>query len=119
MAWDKNGEYSGGRGRGGNFKVLGNDREQEPRVGKICTLPPAEFLESVALALTQSCGVLLSPTSDGGAVSIIIYDGDERYRTYASTPEEFQRAIAAVRDHAEAKMIGSTPKPPKSSVRAA
>lgn len=118
MAWNAQGEYAGGRGRGGNFRQLGNQHDEEPRIGQIVTLPPAEFLESVALALTQSCGVLLSPTSNGGAVSIIIYDGDERYRTYASSAEEFKQAIMAVRDHAEAKMVGGTPKPPKSSVRA-
>lgn len=96
------------RGRGSNFKQLGNKREEAHRVPQIIGISPAEFMESLALALTQGCGVLLSPTGDGGAISVLVYDGDERYRTYASTKEEFEQAISAVRDHAEAKMIGST-----------
>jgi hypothetical protein len=113
MAWNTNGEYARPRGRGGNFRDLGGKHDVTPRVAEIVSLSPAVFMESVALALTQSCGVLLSPTSDGGAVSIIIYDGDERYRTYASNREEFADAISAVRDHAEAKMVGGTPRPSK------
>lgn len=104
------------RGRGSNFKQLGNAREAEQRVPQIVGISADEFMGALALALTQGCGILLSPTGDGGAVSVLVYDGDERYRTYASTREEFESAISAVRDHAEAKMVGSTfgdRKPPK------
>lgn len=101
------------RGRGNNFKALGNRKEAEQRVPQIVGISADEFMGAVALALTQGCGILLSPTGDGGAVSVLVYDGDDRYRTYASTPEEFADAISAVRDHAEAKMVGSTFKAPK------
>ena len=106
------------RGRGGNFRQLRQSREDVNRVGEITSIPDSEFLAAVSLALTCSCGVLLSPTSDGGAVSVIVYDGDERYRTYCSTREEFQSALEALRDLAEAKMMGSTPTATNGAVRA-
>lgn len=107
----------GGSGRGSGFKTLGGGQDGPTRVPQIVSISADDFLHAIAVALTESCGVLLSPTSDGGAVSIIIYDGDERYRTYASTNGEFQAAIEAVRDHAEAKMVGGTPKAKKPRVQ--
>lgn len=102
---------------GARFKKLGSRGNASPRIPKILEGIEDEFVQTLALALTQGCGLLLSPTSDGGAVSVILYDGDDRFRSYASTSEEFNDAWNAIRDHVEAKMVGSTPTAKKSAVR--
>lgn len=107
-----------GRGSGSNFKPLVRRVDDTPRIASIATMDPKVFMEAVVLAWTQGLGLLISPTRDGGALSIIIYTGDDPLKSFANDAQSFEDAILAVRDEAEARMVGGTTKPKKAPVRA-
>jgi transposase len=65
-------------------------------------------MDALAIVCASGCAVLFSPTSDGGAISVTVYAGDERARDYASDAEEFAAVLLAVRDTAEAHAINHT-----------
>lgn len=48
--------------------------------------------------LRSGNGIILSRTSDGGAISITILVGDKRQRTYCSNDEELEEALSAMRE---------------------
>lgn len=56
-----------------------------------------------SLASVVECGaaVMVSRTSDGGAISLTLYLGSERYREYASTVDEVAELLRAFAEHAE------------------
>jgi len=97
-------------GRGASFRPLVDRRRED---GQRCQLsgPNREHLWSaVGLAVDVGLAVLIARTSDGGAVSITLYDGDDRSRTYCSDDAELAAAAEAIRDAAEANAIGGTSK---------
>jgi hypothetical protein len=47
-------------------------------------------------AVDSGAAVMLSRTSDGGAISLTLYLGTERYREYASTPEQLDALCEAL-----------------------
>jgi hypothetical protein len=57
------------------------------------------------LASVVDCGaaVMVSRTSDGGAISLTLYAGSERYREYASTPKEVEEVLRLFGQHSEGK----------------
>lgn len=89
------------------LKVLGGDREKGPKVGQITDLNPETWKSVLTTILGCGCGLLLSPTSDGGAVSLTLYYGDERAKGYASSKEDLEELLAAASDQAEAHEVGS------------
>lgn len=89
-------------------KPLLNRGDTEPRVGRILGISPQDLMEALAIVCTSGCAVLFSPTSDGGAISVTVYAGDERQKDYASSAEEFASLLMAVRDVAEAYAMHST-----------
>jgi hypothetical protein len=93
-------------GRGGNFKQLGNRRDASPKTAQILGIPAQDLMDALAVAFASGCAVLMSPTSDGGAVSVTLYAGDQRHRAYATSAEEFAETLLAVRDVSEAHMVG-------------
>jgi hypothetical protein len=99
--------------RATKFRRLGGDREPQDRVQGIVNIPADELYKALTLTLILGGGILLSPTSDGGALSLILYDDEERYRAYVTSAEEFSSALEAVRDHMESKMAGHPPTPLK------
>lgn len=114
-AWSEPTRYT--RGLGSNFKPLVKREYQEGRIGDIASMDAKAFMDAVVLAWTAGLGLLISPTRDGGALSIIIYTGEDPLKTFANDAASFRDAIAAVRDEAEAKLIGGTTQPPKTRVR--
>ena len=42
--------------------------------------------------------ILIGTTRDGSTVSLTILEGNERHRTYCSSPEELERALHAIMD---------------------
>lgn len=89
-------------------KPLLNRGDAEPRVGKILGIGAQELMDAIAVVCSSGCAVLFSPTSDGGALSVTVYHGDERDKDYASSAEEFASLLLAVRDVAEAHAINNT-----------
>jgi len=59
----------------------------------------------VGNALSAGLGILIAYTSDGGALSITTYDGDERDRTYCSNPEELEAAAEVLQDLASSRQL--------------
>jgi hypothetical protein len=54
-----------------------------------------EFVQSVT---STGAAVILGTTSDAGALSVTILQGEERIRDWPSTPEEFQKLAEWVRE---------------------
>jgi transposase len=90
------------------FKPLRDKAPAEPRVARILGIPAQDLMDALALACCAGCAVLFSPTSDGGAISVTVYLGDDRLRDYAASAEEFAEVLVAVRDAAEAHTIRPT-----------
>lgn len=78
------------------FKPLINERNGQGRVDQLLDGADTVLGEAVRLALGAGVGVLLSPTRDGGALSVTLYVGDDRYRGYAASPEEFTALLDRV-----------------------
>lgn len=90
-------EYADGKqretGKGGAFRPL---VARKPRTGLSLSDSGDVGWEAVCAAVDVGIGVLLSSTSDGGAISLTLYAGDERYRTYCGNPEELADAFRAI-----------------------
>lgn len=59
-------------------------------------IPQHDIGDLVQSITGAGCAVILGKTSDGGALSITILDGDERYREWPHTTEEFAEVLAWV-----------------------
>jgi hypothetical protein len=90
------------------FKPLRDRADTTPRVGRIVGIDAKDLMDALGVVLCSGCAILFSPTSDGGAVSITVYYGDERGRDYATSAEEFAEALSLARDLAEAHSLHST-----------
>lgn len=80
------------------FKPLLNARSGPPRLIQLLDGADSVLGEAIRLALESGAGVLLSPTRDGGALSVTLYVGDDRLRGYAASPEEFTALLDRVAD---------------------
>jgi hypothetical protein len=80
------------------FKPLINERNGPGRVALLLDGNDSVLGEAVRLVLESGSGVLLSPTRDGGALSVTVYVGDDRLRGYAASPEEFTALLDRVAD---------------------
>jgi hypothetical protein len=80
------------------FKPLINERNGAGRIAILLDGNDSVLGEAVRLVLVAGCGVLMSPTRDGGALSITLYVGDDRLRGYAASPEELEALLDRVAD---------------------
>lgn len=87
-------------GRGSRLRPLVDRRGGRPGMDWVKDVDSQLWMAAIIGCLDAGVGVLLSRTSDGGAVSITIYEGDERSRSYAVTADELTELLAAVRDRA-------------------
>jgi hypothetical protein len=99
---DSNGKGRAGTGRGGSFKSLVDRRESGPRLNSILDNSQQLLGDAIHAAIMGGLGVLVAPTSDGGAVSVTVYDGDERLRSYASSADEWKAVLGALTDAGDA-----------------
>jgi len=90
------------------FKPMRDRTDVAPRVGEIVGIDPQVLIQALGQIVCSGCAVLFSPTSDGGAISITVYHGDERSRDYAASAEEFAQSLSLATDIAEAHMIRGT-----------
>jgi len=97
------------RGRGAVLRPLLDQRDGKRRVQSIVQGSEQLTAEAVHACILGGMGVLLAPTSDGGAISVTLYDGQDRYKSYAASPEEFANLLAAVRDRGDASSVAATP----------
>ena len=83
--------------------------ERESRTGVIVDLEPSAWKHAIVTVLLSGCGLLLSPTSDGGALSVTLYFGDKRAKDYAASSEELLDVLSAATDQAMAFDLSRTP----------
>lgn len=67
--------------------------------------------DAILLAYRAGLGVLVSKTSDGGALSLTTYDGERRYRSYAANADEAESLWEALGALARSKMPTPTAQP--------
>lgn len=84
-----------GRKSGGRYGSIGNgSAERNPPV---TDWEPEYLADAVTGVLSAGDAVMFGCTSDGGAVCVTIFDGDQRHKNYFSKPDElnqFFRALA-------------------------
>lgn len=97
-------------GRGGQFKSLTGKRDTPARLNDLLNPTREKIGDAVQAAILGGLGVLLAPTSDGGAISVTVYDGDERLRSYASTGDEWEEVLRALTDAGDAAATRHLPK---------
>jgi len=56
----------------------------------------------LASAIDSGAAVMLSRTSDGGATSVTLYLGSNRFKEYATTPDQLIEVLRAAAGAAEA-----------------
>jgi hypothetical protein len=95
------------------FKPLRDRADTTPRVGRILDVEPQLLAVAIGTVLCSGCALLISPTQDGGALSLTLYLGDDRRRDYVSNAEEFQEALRLVGDLAQAYAYPALPKAQK------
>ncbi len=104
-------------GRGPQFKSLVDRQDKGPRLQGILQDTSDETVSAIHAAVLGGIGVLIASTSDGGAISVTVYQGDERLRSYASSRDEWLGILEALRDAGDAAGVGlnSYGKPPRTA----
>src|SRR4029450_95270 len=77
--------HAGSRG----FRVLPEPGSNGPRTDAITAGHDKAWLDALRACLRCGIGVLISSTSDRGAISVTIFVGNQRQRSYASDNDEF------------------------------
>lgn len=117
MAWNGSASSYSPDGRTRTFKPLRTREKVTARTGAILSVPSEDLATALGAVISAGCALLLSPTSDGGAISVCVYVGDQKHKGYATSAEEFAELLMDVRDLSESHMLGGTTKTPKSAVR--
>ena len=117
MAWNGTASSYSPDGRTRTFKPLRSKERATSRTGAILSVPPDDLAKAIGMVLASGCALLLSPTSDGGALSVCVYVGDQKHKGYATSAEEFAELLMDVQDLAESHILRTTAKEPKSAVR--
>lgn len=77
-------------------------------------LAPDTVGRLVARLCDAGYGIVLGKTSDGGALSVTILDGNDRYKDYPSSADDFDSFVAwcesALRLPSYGKSVGDVPK---------
>lgn len=85
-------------GRGSNLRPLVDRRRTGTGAFTAASVGSQVWLDAISSCMDAGIGLLISRTSDGGAISITVYEGTGRARSYASSTEELAEVLAAVRD---------------------
>lgn len=100
-------------------RLLKNHRADTGRAQQLIASHRDELVAVIELCVASGVGFLVSPTSDGGALSVTVYAGDKRERDYAGNPDEWGALLDAVRDFAEASLYEGAKETPKVAQRPA
>lgn len=103
--------FAGNRGRGGNFRPLVIKGLGEPRTDAILDGLGLQLAAAITYAMRSGQGVLMSPTRDRGAISVILYGPGDPQQTYASSAAEMQEALEAIIERSKAQLKGGTTAP--------
>lgn len=97
-----------GRSTGKDAASYGRRRRSTIAWGQ---LEPDAIGRWVARLCDAGYGIVLGKTSDGGALSVTILDGDDRYRDYPSSVEDFEDLSDWCENHYDLPSYGSTMEP--------
>jgi hypothetical protein len=92
-------------GRGALFRPLRDRRTGGADRPQLHTSSASVLSTIVGSALSAGLGILIAYTSDGGALSITTYDGDDRDRTYCASPEELEQVAEVLLDVASSREL--------------
>src|SRR5690242_582222 len=98
-------------GRAGSFRQLVDRGDRAGRIESILDVDPPTAWRTFSDLVLSGRGVLISPTGDGGAVSLLVYDGNDRLRTYCSDRGEFEQALSAIQALTAGSMGAAVPSP--------
>src|SRR3990170_133395 len=90
------------QGRGNHLRPLVDRTGGRTGMERFADVNPDLWLAAINGCLVAGSGLLISRTSDGGAVSLTLYEGNERSRSYSASSDELAEALAVIRDRAQA-----------------
>lgn len=99
-------------------KPLGEPAGEGLKTGDILGIPASELMDAVSVLCAAGCGLLISPTSDGGALSVTVYASQQRHRGYATSATGFSKLLLDARDVAEAHLVGGPARAQNGTLRA-
>lgn len=92
---------SGLPGKGQNFRQLVDRKTSRKPSLSIRDGDWQRNAQLLADSVDRGLGVLLARTQDGGAISMTVYQGQNRYRSYASNDAELDELFEALGEHAK------------------
>lgn len=90
-------------GRGPSFRELVDKKNKRRAALSLADGDWERNAQLLAQAVDGGLGVLLARTQDGGAISVTVYHGQNRYRSYAATEAELNELFEAVGEHTKAQ----------------
>lgn len=91
----------GVRRTGSGFSRLLANSPQAPQQIRLADGSSDTLWRLLASVVDSGAAVMVSRTSDGGAISLTLYVGSQRYREYAKTLEELEELLRAAAGAAE------------------
>lgn len=91
--------------RNGKLKALVSTDVGSTRLPAITNGAAGALGAAIIDCVCAGIGVLIAGTSDGGALSVTTYDGDERSRAYVTSPDQLTVVLDALLDLAASKHI--------------
>lgn len=104
-------------GKGALFRPLRDRRTGGSDHPQLHTSSASVLATIVGSALSAGLGILIAYTSDGGALSITTYDGDDRDRTYCSNPEELEQVAEVLLDVASSRELAAAAAKPRTKAQ--
>lgn len=86
-------------GRGGGFRQLVDRKSTRKAQLSVRDGSWTQNAQALGEAVDGGLGVLLARTQDGGAISMTVYQGQNRYRSYAATESELDELFQALGEH--------------------
>jgi len=102
-------------GRGANFKPLPDFRTRRGAEVRLGESDQGLGWDALCSAVDDGLGVLMARTSDGGAISVTVYQGTERHRTYCTSDADINDMWRALKGLADGSVDPPTPMPLKAS----
>ena len=81
---------------GGNVVRLRGEPDRAKQVLLECDM--AELQHALCTVVGMGYCISFTSTSDGGAVSVVVYDGFTRFKAYARSTEHLERSLGALLD---------------------
>lgn len=74
-------------------KSKASDTAYRPGLDALRAVDPSTLVDALYAVVEQGCALMVGATRDGGAVSLILMDGNERHKLYPSSADELNTAL--------------------------